>query len=97
MRQIDMITHFCGGDYNAIVNKKCASLSCRITNDDNVGLYCYDDLIAAFKIDTNEIVIINRIDKTNVMYQLLCKIKRELLELSINYTCKNDFNLVDYY
>ena len=97
MRQIDMIISFCGGDYDAIVNKICCSLSCRITNDDNVGLYCYDDLIAVAKIETNEILIINRIDKTNVMYQLLCKIKRELLDLRINYTCKNDFNLVDYY
>ena len=97
MRQIDMIISFCGGDYDAIVNKICCSLSCRITNDDNVGLYCYDDLIAVAKIETNEILIINRIDKTNVMYQLLCKIKRELLDLRINYTCKNDFNLIDYY
>ena len=97
MKQVDMITSFCGGDYNAIVNERASSLSCRLTMEDNIGLYCYEDLIAVARLETNQILIINRIDETNVMYQLLSKIKRELLDLSINYICKNDFNLVPYY
>ena len=97
MKQVDMITCFCGGDFHSILDERASSLSCRLNIEDDIGLYCYEDLIAVAKIETNEFLIINRIDETNVMYQLLSKIKRELLDLSVNYICKNDFNIVGYY
>ena len=91
-----MITCFCGGDYHAIINQRASSLSCILKSNDEIALYCYGNIIAQFNIDTNEILVINKIDGSDTMYRLLCKIKRELLDLSINYTCKNDFNVVEY-
>tara|TARA_R110002012_G_scaffold196014_1_gene364301 strand:+ start:352 stop:645 length:294 start_codon:yes stop_codon:yes gene_type:complete len=96
MKQGEMITCFCGGDYHPIINKRSSSLSCILKSNDEIALYCYEDIIAQVNIDTNEIIVINKIDYSETKYRLLCKIKRELLDLSINYTCKNDFNVVEY-
>ena len=96
MKQGEMITCFCGGDYHAIINQRASSLSCILKSNDEIALYCYGNIIAQVNIDTNEIIVINKIDYDDTMYRLLCKIKRELLDLSINYTCKNDFNVVEY-